>query len=230
MKVAVIGLGRFGQSLAINLALRGAEVIAIDKDRERVNSIRDKVSLALVLNSEDREALKAQYIDKVDVAVVSIGEESFRSIVLTTIILKKMGVKKIISRAFQDIDREILEAIGADKVVFPEDESGERLARNITAPSIIDHIPLDNDETYSIIQIKAPQIFWGKKIGDLKVAAKYNVNIVLIKYITELIDKKGQKIIHEMVNPVPRADTVISESDLLWIVGNRQDVENLSKM
>jgi len=230
VRIAVIGLGRFGRSLVLSLVERGAEVIAIDKDREAVDTVKDKVSLAVILDSENEEALKAQNIDKADVVVISIGEDSFRSNVLTTILLKKMGVKTVISRAFEDIDREILENIGADKVVFPEDESGVRLARSLTASSVIDHISLDDNDIYSMVQLKAPKRFWGKKIGDLKIAARYNVNIVLVKHLVEQTDKKGVTSMKEEVNPVPRADDVINEADILWVVGRTEDVENVSHL
>lgn len=230
MRVAVIGLGRFGQSLAISLADRGAEVIAIDKDREVIDAIKDKVAVAVILNSEDEEALKAQGVDRIDTAVVSIGEENFRSSVLTTILLKKMGVKNVISRAFEDIDREILENIGADKVVFPEVESGVRLARSLTASSVIDHIHLDENEAFSMVQVEAPKRFLGKKLGDLKIPARYGVNIVLIKRQVEQTDRKGNKTVKEEVNPVPRADDVINEGDILCIVGRTEDVENIGQL
>ena len=230
MRVAVIGLGRFGQSLALNLAERNIEVIAIDKDREAVDAVKDRVTLAVILDSEDEDALKAQAVDRVDVAVVSIGEDNFRSIVLTTIRLKKMGVKTVISRAFEEIDREILESIGADRVISPEVESGARLARSLTSASVIDHISLDDSETYSMAQIKAPKRFWGKKIGDLRIAARYNVNIVLAKHQIEETDKKNNAVIREEVNPVPQADTVINEGDILWIVGRNEDVESLGQL
>lgn len=230
MKVAVIGLGRFGRSLAISLAERGAEVIAIDKDREAIDAVKDKVSLAVILDSENEDALRAQGVDRVDVAVIGIGVDSFRSNVLTTIHLKKMGVENVISRAFEDIDREILGNIGADSVVFPEVESGVRLARSLTASSVIDHISLDEDDAYSMAQIEAPKRFWGKKIGDLKIAARYNVNIVLAKQLVEETDKKGNTTLREDVNPVPRADDVINEGDILWVVGTTEDVDNISQL
>jgi trk system potassium uptake protein TrkA len=230
MRFAVIGLGRFGQSLAISLAERGAEVIAIDKNIEAVDAVKDKVTLAVRLDSEDQEALKAQGIDKVDVAIISIGEDNFRSNVLTTIMLKKMGVKTVISRAFEDIDKEILENIGADRVVFPEVESGVRLARSLTALSVIDHIPLDESENYTMAQIEAPKRFCGKKLGDLRIPARYGVNIVLMKHIVERTDRHGGRSIKEEVNPVPRADDIINEGDILWIVGRTEDVENVSQL
>jgi len=231
MKIAVIGLGRFGQSLALNLAERGAEVIAIDKDREAVDVVKDKVALAVILDSEDADALKEQGVDKVDAAVVSIGENNFRSIVLTTIILKKMGVANVISRAFEDIDREILTNIGADSVVFPEVESGVRLARSLTATSVLDHIHLDENADFSMAQIEAPKRFWGRRLEDLKIPARYHVNIVLMKHITEQTDKKtGAKSTKEEINPVPQRDDVINEGDVLWLVGRTEDIDNMSHL
>jgi trk system potassium uptake protein TrkA len=230
MRVAVIGLGRFGISLAISLTDRGVEVIGIDKTREAVDAVKDKVSLAVILDSEDEDALRAQGVDRVDAAVIAIGEDNFRSSVLTTILLKRMGVQMVVCRAFEDIDKEILENIGADRIVFPEVESGDRLARSLSSASVIDHIPLDENDTHSMAQIEAPKRFWGKKIVDLKTPTRYGVNIVLIKHMVEGTDRKGDRIIKEEVNPVPRADDVINEGDVLWIVGRTEDVENIIQL
>lgn len=230
MKVAVIGLGRFGTSLAISLAERDVEVIAIDRNREAVDAVKDKVALAVILDSEDEDALRSQGVDRVDAAVIGIGEDNFKSSVLTTILLKKMGVKTVIGRAFEEIDREILEKIGADRVIFPEVESGVRLARSLTSSSVIDHISLDENDTHSMAQIEAPKRFWGKKIVDLKIPARYGVNIVLIKHLLSEIDKKGDLAVKETVNPVPRADDLINEGDILWVVGRTEDIENMSQL
>lgn len=227
MKVAVIGIGRFGQSLALSLAERGVEVIAIDKNRERIETVKDKVTLSVILDSEDEEVLKAQGIDKVDIAVVSMGENDFRSNILTTVLLKKLGVKTIISRAFEHVDQEILKSVGADRVVFPEVEMGQRLARRLAAPSIIDFIPLDDNEDFSIAQIESPKRFWGKRIGELRIAAKYRVNVVLVK---RKVPQPNGVTIKEEFNYVPRADDIINEGDTLWIVGRTEDVENLSRL
>jgi len=230
MKAAVIGLGRFGRSLALNLAERGVEVIAIDKSKERIDAVKDKVALSVVMNSEDENSIRSQGVDKVDVAIVSVGENDFRSVVLTTVLLKKMGVKKVISRAFEYVDREILRNIGADKVVFPEVEMGQKLARSLASPSIIDCINLDDHEDFSIVQVEAPKRFWGKKIGDLQIAAKYGVNIVVVKHHIHQTGKNGSLTIKEETNYVPRAEDMINEGDILWVVGRTDDVQNLSKI
>jgi trk system potassium uptake protein len=230
MKAAVIGLGRFGRSLAIGLSERGVEVIAVDKNRDRVEAIKDKVALAVILNSEDEEVLKAQGIDKVDVAIVSMGEEDFRSIVLTTVLLKKIGVKTVISRALEHIDKEILKNIGADRVVFPEVEMGQKLARTLASPAIVDCINLENHEDFSIAQLNSPKRFLGKTIGELQVANKYGVNIVLIKRKFEKIDNSGNYVIEEKINYVPRAEDVINEGDILWLVGKTEDVQKMTNL
>lgn len=230
MKAAVIGLGRFGRSLAQGLAERGVEVIAIDRDKSRVESIKDKVTHAVILNSEDEDSLRSQGVDKVDVAIVSMGEGDFRSTVLTTVLLKRIGVKTVISRAFEYVDREILKSIGADKVVFPEVEMGQKLARSLTAPGIIDCINLDEHEDFSILELQAPKRFYGKTIGELQIATKYGVNIVLIKHKVGFTDKNGNNKLKEEINYVPRAEDVIREGDILWIVGRTDDVQSLTKL
>ncbi len=105
-----------------------------------------------------------------------------------------------------------------------------RLARTLTAPSVIEHISLDENDEHSMAQIEAPRRFWGKKIVDLKIPTRYGVNIVLIKHMAEETDKKGETTTKEKVNPVPRADDVINEGDILWIVGRTEDVENISQL
>ena len=124
-RFAVIGLGRFGSRLAKNLAASGAEVIAIDRDRMIVEELRDQVTLAIAMDATDEQALKIQGIDKVDCAVVGMGH-NFESNALATVLLKSMRVKRVISRAGNDMQAQILKRIGADSVVSPEDESADR--------------------------------------------------------------------------------------------------------
>ncbi len=230
MKAAVIGIGRFGKSLALGLAERGIEVIAVDKNKERIEEIKDKVAFSVILNSEDEESLKSQDIDKVDVAIVSMGEGDFRSSVLTTLLLKRIGVKTVISRAFEHVDMEILISIGADKVVFPEVEMGQRLARNLTAPGIIDCINLDEHEDFSILELEAPKRFWGKTLGELQIATRHGVNVVLIKHRVIYTDKDKNGRFRDEINYVPRAEDVINEGDVLWIVGKTEDTQNMTKL
>jgi trk system potassium uptake protein TrkA len=223
-RFAVIGLGRFGQKLAIALAMSGAEVIAIDKEREQVELIRDQVSHAVRLDSTDEEALKAQGVDKVDVAVVSIGQGTgagFESAVLTVVNLRQMGVRKIYARAESLTAGQVFSKIGATEVIYPEIESAQRLADKLIAPQIWEKI--DFAPGYSLARIKAPASFDGRMVLDLRLREKYNVNLVLIKRGDHSKNSKDEE---EIIN-VPMPDTIIYQGDILMIAGSDADLANL---
>jgi len=227
-KFAVIGLGRFGSQLAISLGERDAEVIAVDKDMRAVEQVKDVVTYAARLDSTDREALLAQGIDKVDVAIVAIGD-NFESNVLTTAFLKNIGVKNVIARAASTIQKQILELIGADKVIFPEAESGIRLAQNLTSRAIWDYVPLSGDRV--IAELKAPQRFWNKTIAELKIRNKYGINIIAVKKrIPKLSPTGGTSVAEEIIIEMPEPDYEIGEYDTLIVVGSNDDIEDVSKL
>jgi trk system potassium uptake protein TrkA len=223
-RFAVIGLGRFGQKLAIALAMSGAEVIAIDKNREEIELITDQVSHAVRLDSTDEEALKAQGVDKVDVAIIGIGQGGggFESAILTVVNLRQMGVKQIYARAEGPIAGEVFSKVGATEVIYPEIESAQRWAFKLIAPQIGEKI--DFAPGYSLARVKAPASFDGKTVMELQLRQKYSVNLVLIKrgeYATKEKDQKG-KIIN-----VPMPSTVIYQDDILMIAGSDADLAKL---
>ena len=213
-RFAVIGLGRFGKRLATLLADAGAEVIAVDTDRELVDQVRDDVALAVCLNSTDEAALRSQGINKVDVAIVSMGD-AFEDAVMTTVLLKQLGVGRVISRAATQIRGGILRQVGADDVVNPERESAHRWCNQLLAPAIVTQFELG--EGYSLAQVVAPESFYGRTLSDLSLRQNHNVNIVAIrrKDLAENFDEE-----HEAVVSLPMADTVIKPGDLLLLVGN----------
>ena len=223
-RFAVIGLGRLGQKLAIALAMSDAEVIAIDQNREVIEKIRDQVSLAVRLDGTDEDALKAQGVDKVDVAIVGIGQgnRGFESAILTVVNLKAMGVKQIYARAENPIAGEVLAKVGATEVVYPEVESAQRWAYKLIAPQISDKI--DFAPGYSLARVKAPASFNGKNVIELQLRQKYNVNLVAIRRGKEARAKvkEGADIIN-----VPMPDTVIYADDVLMVSGSDADLARL---
>ena len=224
-RFAVIGLGRFGKKLAIALAMSGAEVIAIDKDREEIELIRDQVSHAVRLDSTDEEALKAQGVDKVDVVIVGIGQgtgQGFESAILTVVNLKQMGVKEIFARAEDLIAGEVFSKVGATEVIYPEIESAQRWAYKLIAPQIGEKI--DFAPGYSLARIKAPPSFDGKTVMDLQLRQKYNVNLVAIKRDEHSKAKKSEK---DAIINVPMPNTVIYQNDILMVAGSDADLANL---
>jgi len=221
-RFAVIGLGRFGQKLAIALAMSGAEVIAIDRDRNEVELIRDQVSLAVRLDSTDEEALKAQGVDKADVAIIALGQESFEAAILTVVNLRQTGIKQIYARAESLIAGEVFSKVGATEVIYPEIESAQRWAYKLIAPQIGEKI--DFAPGYSLARIKAPPSFDGKTVMDLQLRQKHNVNLVLIKRSDEARAKKTEK--GPIIN-VPMPGTVVYQDDILMVAGSDADLASL---
>jgi len=224
-RFAVIGLGRFGQKLAIALAMSGAEVLAIDKNREAIELIGDQVSHAVRLDSADEDALRAQGVDKVDVAVVGIGQgtgQGFEAAVLTVVNLKQLGVKHIYARAENLIAGEVFGKVGATEVIYPEIESAQKWAYKLIAPQIGEKI--DFAPGYSLARIKAPASFDEKTVMDLQLRQKYNVNLVLVKRSEHSKTKKSER--GGIIN-VPMPSTVIYEDDILMVAGSDADLANL---
>jgi trk system potassium uptake protein TrkA len=227
-RFAVIGLGMFGRKLAIALSMSGAEVIAIDKNREEVDLIRDQVSLAVRLDSTEEEALKAQGIDTVDVAIVSIGQgtgSGFEAAVLTVVNLKQMGVQNIYARAEDLIAGQVFSKIGAEEVIYPEIESAQRWAYKLIAPHITEKI--DFAPGYSIASVKAPPSFDGKTVRDLELRQKYDVNLIAIKRGVGAWDKKIEAGSESGIISVPLPNTIIYQDDILMIAGSEADLAKL---
>jgi len=223
-RFAVIGLGRFGQKLAIALAMSGAEVIAIDKEREAVELIRDQVAHAVRLDSTDMEALRAQGIGDVDVATVGIGQgtaQGFEAGVLTVVNLRQMGVEQIYARAESLTAGEVFSKIGATEVIYPEIESAQRWAYRLIAPQIDEKI--DVAPGYSLARVEAPASFSGRTVKDLELRQKYNVNLVLIKHNGAASGRKTER--HSINVPMP--DTIVQEGDILMVAGSDEDLARL---
>ena len=220
----VIGMGRFGRRLAQSLTEAGHEVIAIDQREELVERVRDEVALAVCLDATDPEPLKSQGAADVDAAIVTIGED-FESNALATATLKSMGVRLVISRASTEIQRRILAAIGADRVVLPEEEVAERLASQLANPNIVEHLELSAG--HSLVQIRAPAEWHGRTLGDIDLRRKYSVNLVAIKRPVKARTAKGEETVEEQVMDLPMAHTIIREGDVLVLVGSTDSLNTL---
>ena len=220
-RFAIIGLGRFGMRLARGLAQAGAEVIAVDIDEQLVETIRDRVTLAVSLDATDEKALVAQGIDKVDVAVVGVGG-AFEACALATSILKQLGVPRVISRATTRARGEILSRIGADEIINPEAEAAAKWTGRLTMPDVIEKIDLG--ENHSLVQIRAPGSWTGKSLDELSVRKRFKVNVVAIRRLTPDSSDGGTYIID---TPLP--DSRIEAEDLLLVMGTNEAIEALPK-
>ena len=212
-QVAVIGLGRFGNSLALTLHDAGYEVLAIDQDAEQVESISSEVTHAVRADATNEQALQKLGIGSVDVAVVAVGA-SIEDSVMVTILLKKLGVRYIVARADNELHGAILQSIGADKIVFPERDVAIRTGPILTMRGVVDFIPLGNGS--GIVKAKATPYFIGKTLADLGLDPGGKVGAAVL-----MIQRGKEGILN------PTIDEVVSHVDVLIIAGNTNEIDKL---
>jgi trk system potassium uptake protein TrkA len=217
----VIGLGRFGMSLAETLYADGAEVIAIDELAERVEEIKEKATLAVQLDSTDSDALKSVGADRVDAAIIAIGED-FEASVVTTAVLKDLGLKEIIVRAYTKREKKILQLIGASRVIFIEQEMGRRLAKTFSGDAILDYIEISS--THSIVQWEVPDVLIGSTLGDLKIKEKWNLNLFAIKKEGTASKGFGWRKGEEKLEFSPPLEYLIVKGDIMVLLGRSRDL------
>lgn len=210
---AVIGMGRFGSSVAKALFEMEHEVMAIDVNEELIQNALPFVTHAVQADTTDELALKNLGIRSFDVVVVAIGQDIQASI-LTTLVLKELGVKFIVVKAQNERHGKVLYKIGADKVVFPERDMGLRVAHNLVSPNTLDFIELAED--YSIMEIVAPSFTVGKTLVELDFRARFGVNVIAFKTGDEF-------------NISPRAEDRIQQGDILVIIGHNDDIKKLEE-
>jgi trk system potassium uptake protein TrkA len=199
--------------------------MAIDQNMEIIEEIKDKVTYAIRMDSTDERALKSSGIEKVDAAIVSIGT-NFEDILLTSVLLLQMDVKKVIARAASKIQETILEKLGIHQVINPELEIAGRVATNLLHDELIDYINLGDD--YNIIQIAAPPKLVGRSLQEIDLRIRFNLNLITIKRnytITE--ESTGEKITKQRIYGVPTASTVIEDGDILVVLGKVKDIKKL---
>jgi trk system potassium uptake protein TrkA len=208
----VIGLGRFGRSVAITLSKLGHDVLAVDTDEDKVQEISENVTHAVQLNAMNEKNLLEIGVKNFEIGIVSIGAD-IQANIFVSITLKQLGVNYVIAKAQNEKHAEILKKIGVDKVVLPEHDMGTRLAYNLTSTSILDFIELS--EEYNVVEIQAPALWHNKSIIELNLRAKYKINILAIKSETEKI------------NISPAGEDIIKPNDILIAIGEKN---NLNKM
>lgn len=224
---AVIGLGRFGSSVARKLSEKGHQVLAIDKDGEKVQDASSYVAQSVELDAGDEKGLRAIGIESVDCVIVSIGGVNLQASILITVILKDIGIKEIIAKAANELHAKVLRKVGATKVIFPEQEMGIRLANSLVSPRILEQIELSQD--YSIIETLPPKEFIGKSLRKLEIRAKHGITVIAIKEKKALGSRKEDGEISKVINILPEADYVIKEDEVLVVIGGNKDIEKLKK-
>lgn len=223
----VIGLGRFGSSIARALSEKNFEVLAIDKDESQVKAMEGVVSQAVVLDATDEKSLRELGINDFDTAIVSMGDTVEDSIMIT-LTLKEMGVKQVIVKAKSELHAKILKKVGADRITFPERDMADRLAQSLASPKIFDFIEVS--ETYGIVEMVAPKKFSNKTLTDLKLRDKYKVSAVAIKRKIPVSKPDGSTDFKEEIVVGPGGADEIIAGDVLILLGRNEDLDKIRKL
>jgi trk system potassium uptake protein TrkA len=206
-------LGIFGFNIAKDLYENGFEVVAIDKNKDIIQKIRDFSTKAVLADGTDKEVMESIGIQEDDVVIISFGED-LAAATLITLHLREMKVKTIIVKAPNEDHKRVLEKVGATDVVIPEREMADKVAKSLISPNVLDYIPLSED--YTISEIAPPSSFQGKTIGELHLRTKYHIEVIAIR-----------EMLPERITMVPRADFVIKDSDILVVIGKEGDIQKV---
>jgi trk system potassium uptake protein TrkA len=212
-RVVVIGLGIFGSQLARQLYEKGIEVVAIDKNRDVVQKIKDHSTKAVLADATDKEVLEGIGIAADDTVVISFGEDLSASTLLT-LYLKEMKVREIIVKVPNEDYKRILLKVGASEAIIPEREMATKVARSIISPNILEYLPISED--YTICELAPPTAFIGKTLAELDLRKRYQLQVIAIR-----------DVLSESLQLVPRASSVIKDSDVLVIIGREEDIQKV---
>ena len=210
--VLVLGLGRFGSALARNLFEKGVEVMAVDRDYTKVQKLADQVTYTAQADMTDEETMRELGINNFDIAVIATGSNIEASIE-ATLLCKDARIATVIAKATNITHARILQKIGADKIIFPELESGERLARVISGSNLLEFIEFSSE--FSLAEIRVHQAWVGKNLMELDFRKEYNLNVVAF-------ERDGKT----LINPNPT--TLIEKNDLIVLIGKSEDVDKIS--
>lgn len=226
MKYVIIGLGSFGASLATKLTGTGHEVIGVDKSMDKVDALKESITHTICLDSTDSQAVTHLPLQDTNVVVVCIGENEGANI-MATAVMKKMGVKRLISRAISPLHETVLQAMGVDEIVHPEEETAERWAKKLNISGIKDSFELAND--YAIIEAVLPMKYEGKTIAEIGFRRNYNVVVLTTIQVTEEKSMIGASKKVSNVQGVASPTTQINRDDIVVMYGHKRDIEKLLK-
>lgn len=225
-QVAVIGLGRFGYSVAETLIQKGCEVLAIDRDETKIEAVSDFATYAVECDAADEKALKAINAQNVDAAVVSIGENIEASI-LIVMVLKELGVKDIIAKAVTPIHGKVLTNLGVSRVIYPERDAAIRLAHSLIAPNVLEYLELAPG--YSVVELPVPSPLKGKTLQEAQLRTQYGVSLIGIrKKITKTV--KGVTQTEEICDLNPSAEDRLEAGHIMMVIGPEASLDKISQL
>lgn len=226
MKYIIVGLGNFGASLSQKLTAQGNEVIGIDTRMEKVDLFKEKISHTIQMDATDEFTVSGLPLEDTDVVIVAIGEDQGANI-MTTALFKNMQVKRLISRAINPLHEKVLEAIGVDEIVHPEEETAERWAKKLCLNNVVDSFELSDD--FSIIEANVPQEYVGKTIREVGFRRQFNLLVLTIMKKSEVKSLLGKSRTEVNVEGIATPDQQLDETDILVMYGSNKDLQAFLK-
>ncbi len=214
LKAVVVGLGRFGSTLALKLSREGAEVLAIDRSTRLVEGVADKVAVAVGFDATDLTNLTAYDAGAMDVGIVAIGK-NFESSVLVTMHLKSLGVPLVYAKALNEMQESVLRQVGADKVVKPEEDMGERLADHLLHDSVVDFVELP--EGFSLRRIRVPAPWCNQSLAELNLLGQFKLNLVQVRRTAPAAEEGADPQVER--TPMPDGSMVLLPGDEIDVIG-----------
>ena len=209
----IIGLGKYGTALAETLSGNGKQVLVIDTDADKINAIADKVTAAVIGDPTNDAVFKAAGIENYDCAIICMTG-NINDNVLLTMNLKELGIKKVVGRAINEGHKKVLQKIGADMIIFPEEDMGEKLGNLLSKDNLTDFIDFNG---YNIVELQIPREWVGKTLVDLQLRKRFNVNVI------------GLRTGNESLNVSPSPERAFREDDKISVIGTEKDIEKLIK-
>lgn len=226
MKFIIVGLGNFGASLAEKLTIQGNEVIGIDSNMIKVDSLKEKISHTICMSATDEFTVSGLPLKDTDIVVIAIGEDQGAN-VMATALFKNLQVKRLISRAINPLHEMVLKALGVDEIVHPEEETAERWSKKLCLKGVVDSFELNNE--FSLVEANIPLRYIGRKIEELNFRRKYNLLILTTIKKTEILGKLGTHIIEEKVQGVASGEHILEEGEIMVIFGANNDIQRFLK-
>lgn len=209
----IIGLGRFGASIGMELMKLGCEVLGVDRDEEKVEELSSVLTHTVIADATDEEVLRSVGVRNFDCGVVAIGDDIQASI-LATILLKELGVKQVIAKAVSELHGRVLERIGVDRVVYPERDMGIRVAHQLTSPNLLDYIELSKQ--YTIAEMTVPGCLSGKTLANVNPRGRFGCSVVAINKTSGIVI-------------APNAEDMLSEKDVMVVIGTNEQIEQFQQ-
>ncbi len=212
-RAIVIGLGIFGYNIARDLFENGFDVVAIDKNKEAIQKIKNYSTKAILADGTDKEVMDEIGVQEDDIAIISFGED-LAAATLITLHLKQLKVKSIIVKAPNEEHKMILEKVGATDVIIPEMDVAKKVSKSLISPNVMDYIPLSED--YMILEMAPPNSFLGKTLAELQLRGRYNIEVIAVR-----------DVISDNIHMVPQADFVIKDGEVLVVIGKEADIRKI---